>query len=109
MRFRKMVIGITNAPLPSGDGKVVDGLTLGDLKTIKQTVALLNLKTNTAVHEACGCLDDQEGRAFLAADVIGVELVRGMSHEGNSRCWTTNERGPTRAEGSTGTHSTLSR
>ena len=31
MRFRKMVIGITNAPLPSGDGKVVDGLTLGDL------------------------------------------------------------------------------
>ena len=32
MRFRKMVIGITNAPLPSGDGKVVDGLTLGDLK-----------------------------------------------------------------------------
>ena len=33
VRFRKMVIGITNAPLPSGDGKVVDGLTLGDLKT----------------------------------------------------------------------------
>ena len=26
-----------------------------------------------------------------------------------SECWTTNERGPTRAEGSTGTHSTLSR
>ena len=51
--------------------------TFGTLKIIKQVTALLNLKTNAAVHEACGGLNDQEGRVFLAADLMGVELVRG--------------------------------
>ena len=40
---------------------------------------MLNLKTNAAVHAACGGLDDQEGRAFLTADYMGVELVRNQA------------------------------
>ena len=48
-------------------------------------VALFNLKTNAAVRAACGCLDDQEGRAFIAADLLGIELARNQNEEGNSR------------------------
>ena len=85
VRLRKMVIGVSNGPVPSGEGAAVASLTLGDLKLVKQVVATLNLKTNADVHAACGCLDDQEGRAFLAADLIGIQLVRGLSQVGNSR------------------------
>ena len=31
------------------------------------------------VREACGLLDDQEGRAFLTADLLHIELVRNDS------------------------------
>ena len=48
-RFRKMVIGVSNGPLPSGDGAAIESLTLGDLKLVKQAVATLNLKTNAFV------------------------------------------------------------
>ena len=33
-RFRKMAIGVSNGPLPSGDGAAVESLTLGDLKLV---------------------------------------------------------------------------
>lgn len=84
-RFKKMVLGVVNGPVVSGDGWATSEFTFGILKTIKQVVALFNLKTNAAVHAACGPLDDQEGRAFLAADLLGIELVRNLNEEGNSR------------------------
>ena len=84
-RFRKMVLGVTGGPRPSGDEVVLEKHTCGTLKTCKQSVALLNLKTNAAVHECCGRLDDQEGRAFMAADQMGIELVRDETDAGNSR------------------------
>ena len=84
-RFRRMVLGVTGGPRPSGDEAILEKHTWGTLKTCKQSVALLNLKTNAAVRECCGRLDDQEGRAFLAADQMGVELVRDESDVGNSR------------------------
>ena len=62
----------------SGYGKVVESLSLRILKSIHAAIQPLKLKSNDAVHECCGLLDDQEGRAFLAADLVGVELVRGM-------------------------------
>ena len=74
-----------NGPVVSGDAAIVGDLTIGHLKTVKQTVATFNLKTNAAVRACCGCLDDQEGRAFLVADLRGVELIRNSGEEGNSR------------------------
>jgi hypothetical protein len=76
-RLRKMVTGVSNGPVVSGDGNAVTEMSLRVLKSIKAVVEPLNLKTNAAVHEACGLLDDQEGRAFLAGDLMGVEIVRG--------------------------------
>lgn len=38
-RFGKMVLNVTNGPRPSGDGETVDALNMGNLKTIKQSVA----------------------------------------------------------------------
>ena len=40
-------------------------------------VEALNLASNEAAHESCWLIDDQEGRAFLATDLLGVEIVRG--------------------------------
>ena len=77
-RFRKMVLGVTGGPRPSGDEVVLEKHTCGTLKTCKQSVALLNLKTNAAVHECCGRLDDQEGRAFLAADQMWASSLCAM-------------------------------
>ena len=81
-----MVLNVTNGPRPSGDGETVNALNMGNLKTIKQSVATYNLKTNKAVKAACISLDDQEGRAFLAADLMSIELVRDLDEKGNSRC-----------------------
>ena len=80
-----MVLDVENGPVVSGDAAIVGDLTIGHLKTVKQTVATFNLKTNAAVRACCGFLDDQEGRAFLVADLRGVELIRNSGEEGNSR------------------------
>ena len=40
-RLRKMVIGVINGPLPSGDGKALEAVDFGHLKTFKQAVAML--------------------------------------------------------------------
>ena len=84
-RLRKMLIGVEDGPVASGDDKALDKHTFGTLKIVKQATALLNISTNAAVHAACGPLDDQEGRAFLAADYMGIQLVRGKDYVGNSR------------------------
>ena len=54
-RFRKMALGNSGGPWPSGDDKITGDLTMGDLKSIKQVVATFNLKTNASVRAACGC------------------------------------------------------
>ena len=61
----------------SGDGKVIENMTLRILKSVKVAVEDLNLASNEAAHESCGLIDDQEGRAFVATDLMGVEIVRG--------------------------------
>ena len=61
----------------SGDGVVVKDMTLRILKSVRVGVEALNLASNEAAHESCGLIDDQEGRAFLATDLLGVEIVRG--------------------------------
>ena len=57
-RLRKMLIGVEDGPVASGDDKALDKHTFGTLKIVKQATALLNISTNAAVHAACGPLDD---------------------------------------------------
>lgn len=75
-RFKLMVLGVTNGPVPSGVTEIVSEISLGALKAISKAVASFNLAHNADVHRCCSLLDDQEGRAFLAADLRGVELLR---------------------------------
>ena len=76
-RFTKMVTGVHNAPVPSGDGKAVEQLNLQDLRDIDKTVLFFKVLVNPAIREACSDLDEREARGFLAADLLGVELVPG--------------------------------
>jgi hypothetical protein len=69
--------GAEKGPVMSGDGAVLEQLSLRVLKSISAAIKALNLVTNADVHACCGLLDDQEARAFLAADLLGIELVRG--------------------------------
>ena len=74
--FSKMVTHVEDGPKPSGNGKAVDQLTLQDLKDINIGVAAFNVTTNDAIQQACPTgLDDQEGRGFVGADLLGAELV----------------------------------
>eukprot|EP00966_Prymnesium_polylepis_P336969 7391834-Prymnesium_polylepis.1 len=73
----KMFTGIERGPVTSGDGKVLEQLSLRVLKAVHTAIQTLNVAANKAVHESCDLLDEQEARAFLAADLMGVELVRG--------------------------------
>ena len=68
----KMFTGVARGPILSGDGKVLERFSLRVLKSIAAGIQPLNLKANAAVHESCGLLDDQEGRAFLAADLLSL-------------------------------------
>ena len=70
MKARKKFCGIESGPVMSGDGKVTENLTLRILKSARVGVEDLKLASNEAVHESCGLLDDQEGRAFVAADLM---------------------------------------
>ena len=78
-RFAKMATGVTNGPKPSGDEKVLETLNLQDLKDLNVTVVSFNITTNRAVTEACPNLDERESRGFLAADLLGVELLPGCA------------------------------
>jgi hypothetical protein len=73
----KKFTGVARGPVMSGDGKVTEVITLRVLKSVKAAIEQLNLKKNAAVHDCCGLLDDQEGRAFLVGDLMGIEIVRG--------------------------------
>ena len=79
MKARKKFCGVESGPVMSGDGKVTENLTLRILKSVRVGVEDLKLASNEAVHARCGLLDDQEGRAFVAADLMGVEIVRGKA------------------------------
>ena len=50
-------------------------LNIQDCRDIRDAVANLKIGKNAAVREACGDLDDQEGRGWLGADTLGVTLV----------------------------------
>ena len=77
MTARKKFCGVESGPVMSGNGKVVEYLTLRILKSVKLGVEDLKLASNEAAHASCGLIDDQEGRAFVATDLMGVEIVRG--------------------------------
>ena len=76
-RFTKMVTGVEGGPRPSGDAEILKQLNLQDLKDLNQAVLALRVTKNPAVLEACLNLDEREGRGFLAADMLGVELLPG--------------------------------
>eukprot|EP00966_Prymnesium_polylepis_P121391 2805602-Prymnesium_polylepis.1 len=73
----KMFTGAEKGAVKSGDGAALEQLSLRVLKSIHAAIKALNLVTNADVRACCGLLDDQEARAFLAADLMGIELVRG--------------------------------
>ena len=61
-----------------GDGQVVKELHLQDLVRPQQGRLLaLDIISDAEVQRCCIMLDDREGHGFIAADVLGVELVRG--------------------------------
>ena len=77
VKARRKFCGVEKGPVMSGDGKVIENMTLRILKSVKVAVEDLHLASNEAAHESCGLIDDQEGRAFVATDLMGVEIVRG--------------------------------
>eukprot|EP00966_Prymnesium_polylepis_P157685 3644609-Prymnesium_polylepis.1 len=74
-RLAKMVTGVEGGPVASGDGRAVDKLNIQDLRDIRDAADKLKISKNPAVKAACGSLDDQEGRGWLGADLLGVTLV----------------------------------
>jgi hypothetical protein len=76
-KFTKMVTGAEGGPWPSGDGQVVDQLCMQDLHDLNNAVVSLKIISNAAVQRCCGVLDEREGRGFLAADLLGAELIHG--------------------------------
>ena len=61
MTARKKFCGVESGPVMSGDGKVVESLTLRILKSVKVGVEALHLASNEAVHESCGLFDGGGG------------------------------------------------
>ena len=55
---------------------MVEELHLQDLYDLNKAVLALDIISNAEVQRCCIMLDDREGHGFLAADVLGVELVR---------------------------------
>ena len=74
-RLTKMITDVQDGPLASGEGRAVDKLTIQDLRDIRDAADKLKITKNPAVKAACGSLDDQEGRGWLGADLLGVTLV----------------------------------
>ena len=73
--FTQMVLDVHDGPKPSGEGRAVEQLNLQDLKDISATVIDFHVATNKAVKAACPNLDEREGKGYLAADQLGVELI----------------------------------
>ena len=61
MTARKKFCSVESGPVMSGDGKVVESLTLRILKSVKVGVEALHLASNEAVHESCGLFDGGGG------------------------------------------------
>jgi hypothetical protein len=74
-RVTKMLTGVEGGPVASGGGRAADQLNIQDLRDIRDAVNKLKISKNAAVKAACGSLDDQEGRGWLGADLLGVTLV----------------------------------
>ena len=74
-KLTKMITGVQNGPVASGDGRAVVQLNIQDCRDIRDAAAKLKISKNAAVQAACGNLDDQEGRDWLGADTLGVTLV----------------------------------
>jgi hypothetical protein len=74
-RLTKMVTDVKDGPVASGDGRAVDKLNIQDLRDIRDAADKLKISKNPAVKAACSSLDDQEGRGWLGADLLGVTLV----------------------------------
>jgi hypothetical protein len=74
-KLTKMITGVQNGPVASGDGRAVVQLNIQDCRDIRDAAAKLKISKNAAVQAACGNLDDQEGRGWLGADTLGVTLV----------------------------------
>ena len=74
-RLKKMITNVEDGPVASGDGRTVDQLNIQDCRDIREAADNLKIGKNEAVKAACGSLDDQEGRGWLGADVLGVTLV----------------------------------
>jgi hypothetical protein len=74
-RLTKMVTDVKDGPVASGDGRAVDQLNIQDCRDIRDAADKLKISNNPAVKAACGSLDDQEGRGWLGADLLGVTLL----------------------------------
>eukprot|EP00966_Prymnesium_polylepis_P278608 6436698-Prymnesium_polylepis.1 len=74
-RLTKMVTDVKDGPVASGDGRAVEYLNIQDCRDIRDAADKLKISKNPAVKAACGSLDDQEGRGWLGADLLGVTLV----------------------------------
>ena len=48
-----------------------------DLHDLNNAVVSLKIISNAAVQRCCGVLDEREGRGFLAAELLGAELIHG--------------------------------
>ena len=75
--FRKMAMGNPSGPRPSGEVKPLYQLNLQDCRDIRDVINSFNVTKNEAVLACCLNLDEQEGQGLLAADLLGIELVRG--------------------------------
>jgi hypothetical protein len=74
-RLTKMVTDVKDGPVASGDGRAVGQLDIQDCRDIRDAADKLKISNNPAVKAACGSLDDQEGRGWLGADLLGVTLL----------------------------------
>ena len=70
------MVTVAGGPVSSG-GIKLEKLNRRDCSDIKVAVAALNIQLNAVVKRCCAELDDQEGRGFLGADLLGIELIRG--------------------------------
>mmetsp|Transcript_45903 Transcript_45903/g.103403 ORF Transcript_45903/g.103403 Transcript_45903/m.103403 type:complete len:178 (-) Transcript_45903:897-1430(-) len=61
----------------SGEDLLVKDLNLQDCRDIRDAVTASKVTTNPIVIACCGNFDEQEGRGFLAANILGVVLLRG--------------------------------